>query len=152
MSVLALFYGMGVIAFWMMCYCVVALITYYNSKDEYTRAGNIFMSCFVFTLMFVLLGHAIVIAVTEKMSPVPKFAESVTELPIQTLMIDGQPVSVVAYGKQELIVRPVKYIVDHDVTPETKIYLVKERGRLWGMYYIPSRSILTDKLIKVSKE
>jgi len=82
--------------------------------------------------------------------------ESVTELPPQTLTFEGKTIDVVVIANkhdEHIDVRRINDILPYAITPETKLYLVKERGYFWGPYYIsPKESILDTNPLTQQKE
>lgn len=124
--------------------------------------GDIFY--FVIELVVIFLVHTIGNSVFCDLynEPVPKFVVSAVELPIQQLEYNGKSIDVVvvkngrvgklfqAYGDEKtkgLDVRRVSDIIEYTRTPETKIYLVKERGRFWWFFYILPRKVITDQVV-----
>ena len=137
--------------FWVAFYIIVVGLLFRNTQDwPLTLFLTAVASVLVVTMQIVANN------IMDRTYPraVQEFVVSVKELPIQTLTFEGNTVQVVVVRNRVtpsrdcdrgLTVRRVSHLLPHDATPETAIYLVQERWRVYWIWLIFPREALTDK-------
>ena len=143
--------------FWILCTIGVGWLTYRNTHEG--------MAVFVLVVIFLsICGICHSLANRQVIWQTPleidaRYIESVKELPIQQLMFEGRVIDVVVLSNtvtransddlsvnRGLVVRRVSDCVPYNVLPDTKLYLVTERDRLWWCWMIFGQKTITDKV------
>jgi len=137
--------------FWIICVWLVGSWSYKAWND----GAIVLYNCDIVLISIVILHLIANVSIRSQYEnkPIQQFVESTTELPIQSLTFNGQEINVVVIDNQinrspseeacGLKVRRVSDLVPYAVPSDGKLYLVKERGRFWWMFYIFPRDVVT---------